>query len=652
MATVIDSLIVELGLDPKGFTQGQKEAGASFLKTKQEASKTAKDMEDSGKKAAQFFSQLRGNVIALFAAFTAGKGLKEFIADVVTADALVGRFSVTLDTNIGTLSAWNNIASLSGGTAQGMTGSIAGLVSQFQTFSITGESSVIPYFRALGINISDSSGRMRNMQDILLDLSDKFSHLDPARAAAFGHALGFDEATINLLIRGRSAIQAMLDEQKRLGVITKADAEAGIALQHSWGALGQSSTSLGRTLLTELAPFLIKVLDGLTGLAVWARSHGPFLEAVFTGLAIAAGALAIALLVPYGTIILITAAVAGLIAAGALLYDDWKTWTQGGKTVFGDFFSGVAQQFKALVSVFVDGWKIIRDVFTGNFSALKGDWANLFRDLGQEVLGAVKTVTGGASGIKTIATGLYRKAVGAASGGSSPSASAPAPAPVSKSASSAEAWKAAQESEKKYGIPAGVTYAQWALESGYGKHTPAGSNNPFGIKARAGQPFVSALTTEVINGQTVRVRQNFAKFNSLADAFDAHAKLLATSRYYAGARAHKNDAGAFADALTGVYATDPNYGAKLRAIMNSAAVQVAIANASRQAPKSSGTSLAGARLASTSTTHSKSSTVSSQTHVGKIEIHTAATDANGIAKTIKPAVDRYGFASQANYGAA
>lgn len=132
-----------------------------------------------------------------------------------------------------------------------------------------------------------------------------------------------------------------------------------------------------------------------------------------------------------------------------------------------------------------------------------------------------------------------------------------------------DAYDAAKQAQDKYGIPAQVTLAQYGLESGFGKRMPAGSNNPFGIKARDGQPYVEAETTEYVNGVAQRVKQKFAKFDSLADSFDAHARLLAFGKPYAEARQHENDPAAFADSLTGVYATDPKYGTKLKSLMSS-----------------------------------------------------------------------------------
>jgi hypothetical protein len=128
---------------------------------------------------------------------------------------------------------------------------------------------------------------------------------------------------------------------------------------------------------------------------------------------------------------------------------------------------------------------------------------------------------------------------------------------------------AARASHDAWKIPVSVTLAQWALESNWGRAMPVDSNNPFGIKAAAGQPFIEANTHEVVHGQSVRVVARFRKFASLNEAFDQHGKLLATASPYAHARTLSDDPDAFADALTGVYATDPNYGTLLKSLMKS-----------------------------------------------------------------------------------
>ncbi|VWB83828.1 mannosyl-glycoprotein endo-beta-N-acetylglucosamidase [Burkholderia aenigmatica] len=127
---------------------------------------------------------------------------------------------------------------------------------------------------------------------------------------------------------------------------------------------------------------------------------------------------------------------------------------------------------------------------------------------------------------------------------------------------------AAKESERKYGVPWLVTFAQWALESGFGSSgLSKRSNNPFSIQATAGQDFVWGLDHRA-DGTPYQAK--FRRFKTLEEAFDAHAQLLAKGKPYANARKVMGNAFSFADALTGVYAEDRNYGTKLKKIMSNA----------------------------------------------------------------------------------
>ena len=130
-----------------------------------------------------------------------------------------------------------------------------------------------------------------------------------------------------------------------------------------------------------------------------------------------------------------------------------------------------------------------------------------------------------------------------------------------------EVAEAAVASRRRWNVPASVTIAQWAVESAWGAAMPPGSNNPFGIKAVGQQDAVESPTREVVAGETITISARFRKFESLSDAFDQHGKLLATAQPYVPAMKLKDDPAAFADALTGVYATDPNYGVTLKFVM-------------------------------------------------------------------------------------
>nr|QMP83601.1 MAG: flagellar protein [Caudoviricetes sp.] len=132
-----------------------------------------------------------------------------------------------------------------------------------------------------------------------------------------------------------------------------------------------------------------------------------------------------------------------------------------------------------------------------------------------------------------------------------------------------EVWKMARETQKNTGVPAELTVAQFGLESSYGKRMPSGSNNPFGIKARKGEEYTEAMTSEFEGGRMVRKPQKFRKFESLQEAFDAHAKLISKNKRYSEVmKANTPEEIAEAIGKSG-YATDPKYKEKILSTMKS-----------------------------------------------------------------------------------
>jgi flagellum-specific peptidoglycan hydrolase FlgJ len=122
--------------------------------------------------------------------------------------------------------------------------------------------------------------------------------------------------------------------------------------------------------------------------------------------------------------------------------------------------------------------------------------------------------------------------------------------------------------QQRYGVPASVTIAQAIEESAWGQSSLAAEyHNLFGIKGSGPAGSVTLPTQEYENGSWVTIDAQFAVYRGDAESIAGHAELLATSDYYTRAMADRAYPDAFANNLTGVYATDPNYGANLIALM-------------------------------------------------------------------------------------
>lgn len=130
---------------------------------------------------------------------------------------------------------------------------------------------------------------------------------------------------------------------------------------------------------------------------------------------------------------------------------------------------------------------------------------------------------------------------------------------------------AAEAASRATGIPADFILAQAAHESGWGRREirmadGSSSHNVFGIKAGPGWTGKTATvtTTEHINGVPRKVKQTFRAYDSHAEAYTDHARLLSRSPRYAAVVAEGGSAQGFAQNLQKAgYATDPDYAAKL-----------------------------------------------------------------------------------------
>lgn len=94
---------------------------------------------------------------------------------------------------------------------------------------------------------------------------------------------------------------------------------------------------------------------------------------------------------------------------------------------------------------------------------------------------------------------------------------------------SEEVISLAQKAEKEHGVPASVTLAQYAYESGYGTSGLATSyNNYFGMKYRNG-----AGNSDASKWYTDKNGTRWQVYSSMAQSFDDHGRLLSSNKYSA-----------------------------------------------------------------------------------------------------------------------
>ena len=133
--------------------------------------------------------------------------------------------------------------------------------------------------------------------------------------------------------------------------------------------------------------------------------------------------------------------------------------------------------------------------------------------------------------------------------------------------------------EAATGLPAALSIAQWALESGWGKYAPG--NNCFGIKFYQGAAGSQWLAThEYVQGKSEAQNLLFATFPTLEACFEKHAELITTAAPYRAAWANylgSKDLESLVRGIAPHYAPgNGGYAESVLAVAHMAAVQAAI----------------------------------------------------------------------------
>jgi hypothetical protein len=269
LPTVIDSLLIELSLDPAKYTAGRKQVEQDLAKTKDSALRTAKDIEASGSKAASFFGKMRTEFLALTAALLSASALKKMVTDTTRTDDSVGRLSKTLNIAVEVMSRWQNANRLAGGTAEGMSSTISKMSDELETYKKTGAAPpMLAWLASLGVNID----QIKSVPELLDAINKAIQRFSMPERRAILEGIGITQDSLYLLIQNRDAFRSFLDEADKVGVITKRDADAARELSREFTYLAEVTENLGRALTTGLSGPLVKVLDLISKLIAGIKS--------------------------------------------------------------------------------------------------------------------------------------------------------------------------------------------------------------------------------------------------------------------------------------------------------------------------------------------------------------------------------------------
>lgn len=237
-------------------------------------------------------------------------------------------------------------------------------------------------FKALGINVVDSNGQLRDSKVVMEEAITALSTMtnETERDAMAQQIFGRGAMELNPLIKaGGQALADLTKEARENGAVMSGEAVDSLdTLGDSTENLKSAFTSLIGEALAKLAPMLTDIINALIQIPEWLKEN----ETMVTVIAIAIGTL-VAALIAYNVhaawatiqtwaittattawgaavafltspITLVVLAIGALIAVGVLLWKNWDFIGTKAKEIFGAIGKFIGGVFKGIANGWID----------------------------------------------------------------------------------------------------------------------------------------------------------------------------------------------------------------------------------------------------------------------------------------------------------
>jgi hypothetical protein len=303
MATKVGNLVVEMSANVARLQR-------DFERAKRDATNLA----------SKFKTIFKGIGLSIAAGVSVA-GVSKLIKDSLDAADQMAKLSQSVGVSVEQLSSFSHAAKLSGTSMETIGRGLGILSKNLMDFTAdTGEARVA--FKALGISAKDTQGRLRDADDVLAEIADKFAGMqDGAGKTALAMRM-FGEsgsALIPLLNQGSAGLQNMRTEAERLGLVFDTrTAQSAERVNDNFTRLQSVFTGMANNLTVQMLP----TLENLSNIMAEANAETKDMELTAKALSASLKIIASSAIVTKSAFVQLGTAIGGVIAAGVTLSEN------------------------------------------------------------------------------------------------------------------------------------------------------------------------------------------------------------------------------------------------------------------------------------------------------------------------------------------
>jgi len=273
MPTVVDSLVIQLGLDAKALTVGgaqaikaiegvkkaSRETGEQLHKTEQQSHRTSREMAKHSEEVAEGFKKIKEQALELMAVLVGAESISSLVRDTVGELTHLAVASRAIGASVPELAAYRNMVEQLGGSAEQGEASFRGMAKAIDDVGARGTSDRDAFFQWAG-------GVAKTPQEQMLQAARAAQRSTPAVARMMLRQGGYSDAEIGVIMRGTGAVREAL-RQGGEAVPSQESAERAREANKAWVQTMQVFRELGAELVVGVLPYITKAVDAMRHLA-------------------------------------------------------------------------------------------------------------------------------------------------------------------------------------------------------------------------------------------------------------------------------------------------------------------------------------------------------------------------------------------------
>lgn len=218
--------------------------------------------EKSFQKADAAFGGLTKSALQFGAVLASKLAIDKVVGDFKNAGTELNNFNRLTGLSTQNVQALGQALAAQGGNAQDAFAAMQ-KIQDLMASPITGNVGWFGDVAKLGLDPNAIIGA-QDTAEALANIAGAFEKMTPLNQRLAGQALGFDENTIRLLMKGRDEVEKQLDSRNKLGIMTQKQVEDAARLTKANAELNLVFSDMGNTIAGELVPAFAELAEDFT----------------------------------------------------------------------------------------------------------------------------------------------------------------------------------------------------------------------------------------------------------------------------------------------------------------------------------------------------------------------------------------------------